>query len=100
VPIDDPKIEVDPQKAREGGVWFTHFCVTCHGSGVVAAGFAPDLRASAIPLSAEAFEKIVRGGALRPRGMPDFSEFTPEDLENIRSYIRQRARETLAASAK
>lgn len=100
VPIDDPKIEVAPQKAKEGAVLFTHLCVTCHGSGVVAAGFAPDLRASAIPLSGEAFEKIVRGGALRSRGMPDFGELTSGDLENIRSYIRQRARETLAAAAK
>jgi quinohemoprotein ethanol dehydrogenase len=99
VPIDDPKVAIDPEKAKQGGVLYSRTCVTCHGSGVVASGFAPDLRASTIPLSAETFERIVRGG-LPARGMPQFGELSPADLDNIRAYIRQRARETLAASHK
>jgi quinohemoprotein ethanol dehydrogenase len=68
-PIDAPEIAIDPEKARPGGVLFARTCVTCHGSGAVASGYGPDLRASAIPLSAETFERIVRGGALLERDM-------------------------------
>ena len=59
---------------------------------MVAGGYAPDLRASSVPLSAEAFAAIVRDGALLNRGMPSFSEFSDDELSALRHYIRQRAR--------
>ena len=51
-------------------------CLICHGAGVVAGGFAPDLRASGVPLSADAFAAVMAGG-LAARGMPAFPELTP-----------------------
>jgi quinohemoprotein ethanol dehydrogenase len=64
----------------------------CHGVGVVAGGFAPDLRASPIPLNAQAFAGVMYGG-LQSRGMPPFPELTAEDLAALRHYIRDRARD-------
>ena len=54
-------------------------------------GIGPDLRASPIPLSAEAFEAVVRDGALVPNGMPRYAEFNQEALAELRQYIRSRA---------
>jgi quinohemoprotein ethanol dehydrogenase len=60
---------------------------------VVAGGIAPDLRASPVPLSAEAFAHVVRDGALVSRGMPGFGELNDQQLEALRHFFRQRARE-------
>ena len=68
----------------------------CHGFGAVAGGFAPDLRASVIPLSAPAFNAVVRGGSLQRRGMPRFADLIEDDLENLRHDLRSRARESLS----
>jgi quinohemoprotein ethanol dehydrogenase len=65
----------------------------------VAGGFAPDLRASPIPLSASAFDAVVRGGSLESRGMPRFADLSAQDLENLRHYLRSRARESLGTAA-
>jgi quinohemoprotein ethanol dehydrogenase len=56
---------------------------------------APDLRASQIVLSAEAFAVIVRDGSLVGRGMPAHPQITDAQLEALQHYIRRRARETL-----
>ncbi len=90
-PIDDPDFVVDAAKAEKGKHVYTA-CVICHGTAAVAGGFAPDLRASAVPLSPEAFKAIVHGGALEARGMPKFEEYTDADLEALRHYLRERAR--------
>ena len=66
-------------------------CTNCHGSNAVSAGNAPDLRASAIPLSAEAFARVVRDGALLDKGMPRFEEFDDQKLNAIRQFIRSRS---------
>jgi quinohemoprotein ethanol dehydrogenase len=58
---------------------------------VVAGGFAPDLRASGVPLSADAFAAVMAGG-LASRGMPPFPELTAQDQAALRHYIRERAR--------
>jgi len=39
-------------------------------------------------------------GSLVPAGMPQFDEFTPAEIEGIQHFIRQRAREGLAAAKK
>jgi quinohemoprotein ethanol dehydrogenase len=64
--------------------------------GVVAGGIAPDLRASPLLLSPEAFAHVVRDGALSPRGMPRFAELTDAQLEALRQFVRQTARRDLA----
>ena len=85
-----PFIEVDTGLATKGEDVYGQ-CSWCHGNAGVSGGLAPDLRASAIPLSAEAFARVVRDGALRERGMPSYENLTDEHLESIRHYIRQQA---------
>jgi quinohemoprotein ethanol dehydrogenase len=67
-------------------------CVLCHGTGVIAGGNAPDLRASPVLLSAAAFAAVVRDGALVSRGMPQFAELSDAQLESLRHYVRAKAR--------
>jgi quinohemoprotein ethanol dehydrogenase len=89
-PVDDPSFKVDPALAAKGRELYQH-CLICHGTAAVAGGFAPDLRASQIPLNAEAFAAVVHGG-LQSRGMPPFPELSDDDLAALRHYIRQQAR--------
>jgi quinohemoprotein ethanol dehydrogenase len=100
VPIDDPDFLIDAEKVRAGTVVFIANCAPCHGPTAVAGGFAPDLRASAIPLDSRAFSEVVHGGALRERGMPQFPELSKSELDALRHYVRSKARESLATSAK
>jgi quinohemoprotein ethanol dehydrogenase len=88
-----PEFKVDAAKAEQGKLLYKD-CVICHGVAAVAGGYAPDLRASAVPLSADAFKAIVQGGALEGRGMPPFAEFSDDELGALQHYIRQRAEYT------
>lgn len=72
------------------GIWNMR-CVMCHGGAVISAGAAPDLRASAIPLSKESFENVLRGGSLESAGMPSYEELTDDELHALRQYIRSAA---------
>jgi quinohemoprotein ethanol dehydrogenase len=95
-PIDDPKFVIDPKRAQAGvGVYLRSMCLGCHGFTMIAGGHAPDLRASPVPLSAAAFREIVKNGTLLSKGMPSYPELTDDELESLRHFIRQRARETL-----
>lgn len=97
-PIIDAEFALDSGKVARGNSVYGAQCVICHGIGAVAGGYAPDLRASPIPLAAEGFSSIVREGALKHRGMPGFSELTDADLEAMRHYIRKRARDAVTHS--
>ena len=92
-PIDDPDFSVDADKRRRGELLYASRCVACHGVGAVAAGYAPDLRASSIGLSVEAFSEVVRDGSLEHRGMPRFEELGATEIEALQHYLRARARE-------
>jgi quinohemoprotein ethanol dehydrogenase len=98
VPLEAAQFKVDPAKVKAGEGQYPR-CVLCHGMGVVSGGAAPDLRASPVPLSAEAFNHIVHDGALVARGMPRFAELSDEQLDSIRHFLRQQARDALAAQA-
>jgi len=98
-PLAAPEFQVDASKVKLGSQIYSN-CVLCHGMGVVGGGIAPDLRASPVPLSAEAFGHIVREGALVARGMPKFAELTDEQLEGLRHFLRQKARDSLASQEK
>jgi quinohemoprotein ethanol dehydrogenase len=95
VPLEAPQFKLDPARASAGAHEYPR-CVLCHGMGLVAGGIAPDLRASPVVLSAEAFAHIVHDGGLVPRGMPQFAELSPEQLDDLRHFIRQTARNDLA----
>lgn len=91
---EDPAFVIDPAKAKIGAGIYNSSCITCHGSGMMAGGAAPDLRKSGVPLDADTFRAVVHDGALMARGMGAFGELSDADLEGLRHYIRQRARET------
>jgi quinohemoprotein ethanol dehydrogenase len=89
-PFAKPTVAKLPEElAKLGQVEYARqSCETCHGMELVNAGSIPaDLRRSAIPPSLETFDKIVRGGAYRPLGMPQFDYLTDEQLQQIRAYI-------------
>jgi quinohemoprotein ethanol dehydrogenase len=98
LPLAAPEFKVDASKVRLGAQTYSN-CVLCHGMGVVGGGIAPDLRASPVPLSAEAFAHIVRDGSLVARGMPKFGELSDAQLDGMRHFLRQKARDSLVAKA-
>lgn len=90
-PIPDPEFAPDPKAETRGMMTFARHCAVCHGVDVIAAGQAPDLRASPIPLDPEVFATVVRDGALVANGMPRFEEFGGAQLGDLRTYIRSNA---------
>ncbi len=98
-PVDDPAMVLDPKDVAAGATLFFN-CVACHGGQAESAGApGPDLRESGVPLDPAAFRQIVHDGALLPKGMPRFQNFTEEQLLQLRSYIRQMARNEIARKA-
>lgn len=97
VPADDPDFVIDDAKVAVGAGVYNTSCIVCHGVGAKAGGAAPDLRASSVPLNAEAFKQIVHDGLLVSRGMGAFDNLSEEQLEGLRHYIRKQARAELSA---
>ncbi|HKY93603.1 MAG TPA: PQQ-dependent dehydrogenase, methanol/ethanol family [Nevskiaceae bacterium] len=97
-PIVAPDFAVDSAKAETGKGLYVMHCAMCHGSGAVSGGYAPDLRASPIPLALAALKAVVVDGAKRANGMPNWKEMPESELEAIQHYIRRQANE--GASAK
>ena len=93
VAVEDPDYKPNKKLAHQGEEIYGLHCVLCHGQEAIAAGHAPDLRASPIPLSPEAFSSIVHDGSLIEQGMPHFHEMSPADLAALRQYIRAKAAE-------
>ncbi len=98
VPLAAPEFVVDAAMVKQGETDYPR-CVLCHGMGVVAGGIAPDLRASPVPLSAEAFNHIVRDGSLVARGMPKYPELSDAQLDGLRHFLRQKARDSLGSES-
>jgi quinohemoprotein ethanol dehydrogenase len=88
--VADADYHADPPLEAKGAHLFTRTCYLCHGGEAISGGSAPDLRASQVPLSADAFSAVVRGGALAANGMPKMSDLSDDDLEALRQYIRSR----------
>ena len=93
VPQPDPDFVPDQKKWLAGVIAYHQQCTICHGVFAIGVGSAPDLRGSAVPLSADAFRAIVHGGALTAAGMPQFGQLNEDEIEAIRFYIRSRARD-------
>ena len=94
IPVDDPAMVINPQLVTQGETLYARRCNACHGLAGVAGGFAPDLRASPVGLSAGSFRSVVQGGALELRGMPKYEELDDAQVEALRHYLRQRARDS------
>lgn len=93
--LDDPAFRVDPARAVRGNAIYAQRCFICHGANVEGAGAAPTLTRSAAALDPQAFRSVLIDGALQPNGMPRFEILSPADLEDLRHYIRAKAREAL-----
>jgi quinohemoprotein ethanol dehydrogenase len=87
----DADYHSDLAAARRGAAVYGGTCLMCHGRSGNAAGDAPDLRASAVITSEEAFEAIVAEGTLVAHGMPRFDDMSKETREDIRQYVRSLA---------
>lgn len=97
-PVLDKNFKLDPALAAKGEkLWYGKQCGNCHGIGAVAGGMAPDLRASALPMSKmEAlFTAVVRDGQRVARGMPGFPDIKDVELQALRHYIRKMAHDSL-----
>jgi quinohemoprotein ethanol dehydrogenase len=90
-PLAAPDFVVDDALAEKGSWLFKESCMMCHGGGAVSGGYAPDLRASPLPLDAQAFKQVVVGAALRQNGMPEFKDLDDAALDSLRHYIRRQA---------
>jgi quinohemoprotein ethanol dehydrogenase len=91
VAAKDPDYRPDPAAAQRGENAYGGTCLMCHGRDGAAAGDAPDLRASPVITSAEAFEAIVADGTLLTHGMPRFDDMSKETRADIRQYLRSLA---------
>lgn len=90
-PATDPAMRLDPAKVKLGALLWGG-CMGCHGIGAISPGSAPDLRASPMHLSQEAFVQVLREGALMKTGMPQFRELTDAQIEALRQFIEAQAR--------
>ncbi len=90
-PLIAPEFKLDHALAQKGRKVYEQ-CTICHGVSAVAGGFAPDLRASPIPLSFEALSSVVRDGTLQSRGMPPFPELTDAEITELQHFFREQAR--------
>jgi len=91
----EAEFDVDTRLAEAGAATFGR-CDQCHGPGAISAGMAPDLRASLLIQSPEAFAEVVRDGARAANGMPVFPALSDEELLEVQHYIRQQAEAGLA----
>jgi quinohemoprotein ethanol dehydrogenase len=91
-PLDDPALKIDTVAAAAGNPLFNSTCHLCHGFMAVGGGVAPDLRASTLALSPEAFKSVLKGGILESRGMPRFNDLNDAQVNDLYWYVRQRAR--------
>ncbi|EJU11949.1 alcohol dehydrogenase [Sphingomonas sp. LH128] len=100
VPLQDPGFRPDPKQAEAGGMLFAmNGCMVCHGMMANPGGAAPDLRYSPMILDAAGFAQIVKGGALKPNGMPGYPQLQDRDLEALRHFLRIRAMQAPAEDA-
>jgi quinohemoprotein ethanol dehydrogenase len=96
VPIDIPEFHPDDDKAKRGEHLFDNNCNYCHGTDALSGGQAPDLRASPLAADRKTLGQVVLGGALQLQGMPQYPDFSDDDVDALYHYIRWRARKDLA----
>jgi len=90
--LNPPAAFGTPAQLTQGAQLYDRFCGTCHGAQAQSSGMFPDLRYSGALQSAEAFQAIVLGGALKGNGMVSFrSALSGADAEEIRAYLVGRA---------
>ncbi len=99
-PLADAGFKSEPDKVMAGAMAFANnACLVCHGMNAIGGGAAPDLRYSPMILNQETFKLVVKGGILKPRGMPSLPQMSDDTLEDIRHYLRMRALQAPAEAA-
>ncbi|MCB2076393.1 MAG: PQQ-dependent dehydrogenase, methanol/ethanol family [Novosphingobium sp.] len=95
-PVDDPDLVIDAAAEKAGDTLYHMGCNGCHGGGLMSSGApGPDLRESQLALDPDAMWQVLHEGALLSKGMPQFPNFTREQVNQIYTYIRAGAREEL-----
>ena len=94
-PVDNSAFEIDTTLATTGEDRWSKNCAWCHGPAGVAAGGAPDLRASGIVFDLKAMSDLVLEGQRISRGMPKFPNLNTDDVKALQHYIRLKARAAL-----
>ncbi len=72
--VKPPAQTASPETVTAGFEAYMRYCATCHGDHAVSSGLLPDLRRSPHLQSQEAWDAVVRGGALSALGMGNFGE--------------------------
>ena len=98
MPLDDPKLAIDPGEAAGGRDLYNFWCTGCHNIGATGSAVAPNLQASRIALDEHAFIQYVAGGYAVSAGMPKWP-LSPKELKDIYQYIRHTARSDLSGRA-
>lgn len=82
-------VPYDPKHVQAGTALYVQNCAFCHGVPAVdRGGNIPNLGYSA-PEVIGGLDKVLFGGALKSKGMPDFTgKLTPEDAEKIKAFIQ------------
>jgi len=95
-PIPEPPAQPGtPADIAAGAALFGRNCGGCHANAPRAP--VPDLRRSGVIRSAQAFESVVRGGALEKLGMPSWDDLlTATEVEQIRAHLVSVARDAYA----
>jgi quinohemoprotein ethanol dehydrogenase len=94
---DDVSFRVDTARAQAGAPIYARHCAICHGGALAAGGAAPDLRRSGIPLDNASITAVLHDGVLVQNGMPQFAEFSGEEIGALQHYIRQQTRAAMQA---
>lgn len=88
VPTLPEMLDVSDEVIAKGLNTYSNTCVTCHGDQAFSSGLIPNLRFSPITKNAEAWNSVVREGALAENGMPNFGKVLDRDTaEAIRAYV-------------
>jgi quinohemoprotein ethanol dehydrogenase len=87
MPIPEPPAQPGtPADVAAGAALFAKNCGGCHANAERAP--VPDLRRSGMLRSSQAFQAVVRGGALQTRGMPSWDDLLSErEVEQIRAHL-------------
>lgn len=97
--LNPPARIVDEELIAHGKFMYQQFCTSCHGDSAVSGGVLPDLRY----LSREKFsywDAIVLYGLRQSEGMVRFDDvLTQKDSEAIKTYVIDRAHQTLSQQA-
>jgi len=87
-PLVSADFNVDQTLVPTGQEGYVRLCWRCHGPAGVSGGAAPDLRASPILLSPEAYFDVVLRGSRQDKGMPSFPNLDEAGARAIQHYVR------------